>query len=70
MVTTCSAIVCVETNTFLHIASSNPNFLYGNSSMSSIKGELEVVTNFQDDVSCGQDAMSECSFNYIAYAML
>jgi hypothetical protein len=49
MVTTCSSFVCVETNTSLHSTSSNLNFLDGNSSMRSIEGELEVVTNFQND---------------------
>ncbi len=70
MVTICSTFVRVETNASLHLTSSNPNSLDGNSFMRSIEGELEVVINFQDDVSCGQDAMLECNCTFIADAML
>jgi hypothetical protein len=30
--------------------------------MRSIDGELEIVINFENDVSCGQDVMSKCSY--------
>jgi hypothetical protein len=36
--------------------------------MRSTKVELEVVTNFQDDVSCGQDVMSKCSCTFVVDA--
>jgi len=59
MVTTCYIYVHADTNAPLHSASNNPNSLDKNSSMRSTKGKLEVVTNFQDDESCGQDVMSK-----------
>ncbi len=70
MATTCSAFVHAETNTSLCSASSNPNSFDGNFFMRSREVELEVVTNFQDDVSCGQDVMSKCSCTSIIDAML
>jgi regulation of enolase protein 1 (concanavalin A-like superfamily) len=51
--------------------SSSPNSLDGNSSnVRSIERELEIVINFQDDVSCGQDVMLKCIYIFTTNAML
>jgi len=70
MVTTCFVFISVEIDTFLHLASSNLDSLDGNSFVRSIEGELKVVNNFEDDVSCGQDVMSECNYIFTLNAML
>jgi hypothetical protein len=71
MVTTCDAFVCAESNAYLRSPSNSPNSLDGNSSnVRSIEGELEIVTYFQDDVSCGQDVKSKCSYIFTPNAML
>ncbi len=70
MVTTYSASVCVEANAYLCSTSNNHNSFDGIFSMRSINIDLEVVTNFQDDVSCGQDVMLECNCIFTTYAML
>jgi hypothetical protein len=64
MVTTYSIYVHAETNAPLHLASSNTNSMDRNSSMRSTEGKLEVFTNFHDDVSCGQDVMSEMQLHF------
>ncbi len=70
MVTTCFVFIYVEIDTFLHLASSNFDSLDGNSFVKSMEGELEVVNNFEDGVSRGQDVMSECSYIFTPNAML
>jgi hypothetical protein len=36
----------------------------------STEGELEIVINFQDDVSFGQDVMLKCNYIFTTNAML
>ncbi len=71
MVITCYAFVHAENNASLCSPSSSPNSLDGNSSnVRSIERELEIVINFQDDVSCGQDVMLKCIYIFTTNAML
>ncbi len=71
MVTTCYAYVCAESNASLCSPSSSPNSFDGNSSnVRSTEGGLEIVINFQDDVSCGQDVMLKCNCIFTTNAML
>jgi hypothetical protein len=51
MVTICYAFVRAKTKASLQSTSTNLNSMDGNSSMRSTKGKLEIVINFQDDVS-------------------
>jgi hypothetical protein len=70
MVITCLTFVGIKTDAYLHSISNNHNSLDGNSFVKSIKGELKVVTKFQDDESCGQDVLSKCNYTFTPNAML
>ncbi len=70
MVTTCFTSICAETNASLCLTLNNLNCLDGIFFMRSTKVKLEVVTNFQDDASCGQDVLLECSCIFPTNAML